>query len=800
MRRTYILMVVLSLFLAGALAAPVTFAQSTSGKTPATPPAPSATVKMEVTLGGQTRIITDDPSGKWSKFEQTRDVPKNFTLNGFNFAIEKEGSPWTFTGSAEEATQLDQRYRFVVEKYGVMRTTLRFDSYPQFISRTVKSPFTASVPGIYSVADSFQSALQAAASAGVPAIASDLLLNTPFADLRARRQRFSMDNQFTINNNWSTFVLFNAEHRGGLKPIGLGTYERISTPVGNNFNVLGDELPEPINYRTYEVRAGIAFHNQRAFLRVEYAYQWFTNRAGVLRWENPFSLTDQEGTSGGNLNRWRFGTGQLDLYPDNRVQTITLNGRVKLPADSFLSGLLSWSFRRQNDAFLPWTLNTAVVTGVPVGVTPTNAATLPRANLDGRVNVFNSDVVLGTRNWKQLLLTSRYRMYRYHSDTAPIALPGYVAFGDAYWRSNLSCVNPDRTTNLCTNVLFTAANEPASYTRQQVSFEVVWKPWNEFQWKIEPNWEGWNREHRQADRTNEYGVTNQVIFKPVNWFNARASYRYANRKPERYDSGPLEFGFISSASILPAGGHLAGLRRFDQNHRIRNNADLVLNFMGDSKWSLSATYGYHSDQYDENFFGLGKFLTGSAGVDLNFTPSDQYGFVAYYNHDRNRYNYRQIAKGGGANTWVLQNEWDRDTRDKVDSFGVGFNASAVEQRFQFNLSYDFSLARQTITTRNPNTVQANMVNDATAFPWPDIKSRFHEFRADGSYRFRSNVVAGVRYLFEPYRLDDFATDVMRPYMFGFEAPENDTRRALFLDSRYGSYNGHLFGVYVKYTF
>jgi len=799
MRRTYTLIVVLSLILAGAVLAPASFAQAGSSNT-AAPSSPAATVKMEVTVGGQTRVITDDPGGKWSKFELTRDVPKNFTLNSFRFAIEKEGSPWTLSGSAEEATQLDQRYRLVVEKYGKVLTELRYEGFPYFFGRGVKSPYGQSQPGAYILSDTVQSALQAAAAAGIPALVNDLVLSSPFADLQSRRQRFFVNSEYFLNENWSTFVRFSSERKGGSKPIGLGTYERIGTPTGGFFNVLGDELAEPINYHSFELRTGVAFHNRRALLRVEYAYAWFLNRTGALRWENPFSLTDQEATGGGGANRWRFGTGQLDLYPDNRAHSITVSGRVNMPYESFLSGLLSWSFWRQDDAFLPWTLNTAVVTGVPVGVTPSNAATLLRASLDGRVNVFNSDVVLGTRNWKQLLLTGRYRIYRYRNETTPVPLPGYVAFGDAFWRSTLSCVNPDRTTNLCTNVPFPAANEPASYTRQQISFEAVWKPFDPFQWKIEPNWEGWNREHRQADRTNEYGFTNQVFYKPVNWFNAWASYRYGNRKTVLYDGGPLEFGFLSSASILPAGGHLAGLRRFDQDHRIRNNADVVLNFMGNSKWSLSATYRYHSDQYDENFFGLGKFITGAAGVDLNFTPNDQYGFVAYYSHDRNRYNYRQIAKGGGANTWVLQNEWDRNTRDKVDSFGVGLNASADEQRFQFNLSYDFSLAKQTITTRNPNTVQADMVNDATAFPWPDIKSRFHEFRADGSYRFRTNVVAGVRYLFEPYRLDDFAWDVMRPYMFGFEAPENDARRFLFLDSRYGSYNGHLLGVYVRYSF
>lgn len=773
-------LVLLSLVLLLPLAA---FAQSTPQEKAPPPPVGSDLLRLNIEFGGQLFSTSND---RWTKFMQFRDVPKNFTLTNLDFAVEKEGSPWSFTGLARDAAQLDQRYRLVLEKTGKMRAEFRYEGFPQFISRLVKAPYTEAAPGVLTLADTFQSALQAATNAGVPPLVNDLLLNTPFADLQTRRQKFSFLYDLTLTNHWDYFLQFSSDRKTGRKPIGFGTYERTQLATGGFFTVLGDELPEPIDNRTSSFRTGASFHNQRALLRFEYGVSWFENQVTALRWENPFSLTDQQGSlPAGAANRWRFGTGQLDLYPDNLSHTFTVSGRVNLPAESFFSALASWSFLRQDDDFLPWTLNTAIVTSVPAGVVPTNAATLPRANLDGQVNLFNSDVVLGTRKWDKVALTGRYRIYRYQNDTPQLPLPGYAAFGEAFWRTNIA------------NVPFTDLHEPNSYTRQQTSIEAVWKPMDALQWKLEPFWEGWEREHRQAEETNEYGAKTQFIYKPLNWFNTRVHYRYASRKPELYVVGPFEF---SALTTLPPNGFASGLRMFDQAHRNRNEAGIVLNFGATGPWMLSASYDYLGDRYDRNFFGLGTYLQGSVQVDLNYTPSDKYGLAFFYNRDRIRHHYRSIAKGAGANTWVLANEWDRDSRDLVDSFGLGFNAACLEQKINFNASYDLSFAKQTITTQNPNTVQANAFNDATAFPWPDVKNRFQELRFEASYRFRPNMEAGVRYLFEPYRLDDFAWDIMRPYMFGFEAPENDVRRMLFLDSRYGSTDAHLVGFFVRYHF
>ena len=50
---------------------------------------------------------------------------------------------------------------------------------------------------------------------------------------------------------------------------------------------------------------------------------------------------------------------------------------------------------------------------------------------------------------------------------------------------------------------------------------------------------------------------------------------------------------------------------------------------------------------------------------------------------------------------------------------------------------------------------------------------------------------------QPYRLNDFANDVISPYNLGAIAPENDARRFYFTDSGPSNYLGNTVAVYLR---
>jgi hypothetical protein len=348
------------------------------------------------------------------------------------------------------------------------------------------------------------------------------------------------------------------------------------------------------------------------------------------------------------------------------------------------------------------------------------------------------------------------------------------------------------TTNFDTTPV-TAFQAPSSYLRQNASIEAVWKPNRQFQFRVSPTLETWNRTRRQVSRLNEWGGDTAIIAEPVKWLNAKITYHYGDRKPESaYVRAPNEF---------------EELRAFDQDHRITHNPSVVLNFGGKGPWLVTANYTYFSQAHDKNLFGLSNYLRGVAGVDVNYAPSDRWGVAGYYNHERIGYRYRSIAKENAPFEFDPTDEWDRSTRDAVDSFGVAFNTVSSNNKWQLNANYDLSFANQRITTTNPFPTQLFPI-DAVGRNFPDVKSQFQELYLDGSYAFRPNWTAGVRYVFSPYQLEDFAWDNLTPYMPTQSAtpapgtidPTSNAVRFLSLNSRYGSADAHMVGVYVRYSF
>jgi hypothetical protein len=391
------------------------FAQSTvETQAPEGQTVPSFT-RINVELGAQTTIL--DSTDRWSKFMEHRDIPSNFVLPHVDFTIDT-GGPWSLRGAAEDAAQLDARYSLSFEKFGKWRNDFRYVSLPSFAARLVTAPYNEQSSNFFTLPTTIRGSLQLALPEQVPGIINDFLANTPsqVPELRTRYQRFSYSTEFGFAENWMAFAELTYDRRSGHRYRGLGSYERLTTPAGGVFNVLGDELPERVDDRATEFRAGISRQTRNSLIRFEYVGSFYSNESPVLRWENPLSAIDQSATpptpnTGGGANRWRFATGQLQRNPDNQAHTIAVTAKISgLPLQSFAAASLSYSRRTQDEPFLPTTLNTALIAPscdvtptygcLPAGVTPTSLDALPRPSLEGEVNIINGDLVVGRGSGK----------------------------------------------------------------------------------------------------------------------------------------------------------------------------------------------------------------------------------------------------------------------------------------------------------------------------------------------------------------------------------------------------------------
>jgi hypothetical protein len=235
---------------------------------------------------------------------------------------------------------------------------------------------------------------------------------------------------------------------------------------------------------------------------------------------------------------------------------------------------------------------------------------------------------------------------------------------------------------------------------------------------------------------------------------------------------------------------------FDETGRVRMQGHAFASLDLTTWVAVSGSWSYAGDRYNKAFYGLHQQKSNSLSADVNFNVSENFGFFAGWGYDRLGYDYLLSASLG----YLLQNSWSRDTRDGVHSAQMGFSGSFAQSKGNYSFSYGLTLARASINTVNPFTVQPGAMDYSRAYPFPVVKSQLQELRADASYQIASRIRAGFSFLFEPYRVSDFAYDSVSPYDPSSFAPETDARRYLFSGTGPSSYTGKLLSVYVRYTF
>jgi MtrB/PioB family decaheme-associated outer membrane protein len=715
-----------------------------------------------------------------SKFEEHRRVRDGFLFRRFSVTANPESSPYFLNLKGRGPSETDQQYVLDIGKYGRFRTTVEWTALPSLYSTGSKSLFGSSAKGVLTIPDAVQTQLQSAADAELPGLVQNLLAETPFTTLGGKRQTFRFEQKFSITDKWSLRFKAVDQKRFGTRRLGNGSYERIGTPNGDTFRVLQVELPEPVDYRTDTFTLGTSYVEKKWGANFDYTYSQFRNNISTLIFDNPFRATDAQANPGGGTGRLRYASTAYDLAPDSDSHSLMFCGFIDLPHNSRVASALGWSFWRQNDAFLPFTQNTAIVAAnLPSGVKPTDLEALPALSLNGEVDTFTQDHLFTSWLTGSLAVNLHYLYYDYDNSTPVLEFPGYAAYNESYWRTNIVNVpgtNPP--------VAVPIENEPVSFLKQNATAEIVWKITSPVTWRLEYGWEGWDRTHRNVAASKEQSITTTVsLFKSSNPFTARIKYRYSDRLPDSYDQGLKEFKL---------------LRVYDQSRRLRHDTSLQWQWRAAPQLGLSGSFGYLSDDYDQHFFGLTKYIAGFGSIDALYTPSDKATFYVNYSREQIQSQMQSIAKT--AAPFDLRNRWDRNSRDKVNTLGVGITTYLAKDRLAVDSHYAFSLADQRINAANPNLIVSTDALNAQAIPWPKIQSRLHEWNNDISYQLSAKWGLGFRYIYEPYRLDDFAWNGLSPYPISKLPAENDGKRFLLLDSRYSSYNANVIGFYLRFSF
>jgi MtrB/PioB family decaheme-associated outer membrane protein len=765
-----------------------------------------------------------DVSGSTEKFEEYGTVNDGFVLDTARLRLQRPASPNYVELDLRNAAQDDEAYRLAVGRRGRFRLDLQFASIPHRYSGGIflwggfgterltlpnvvqgqletfeQTGLERSGPGATSTVSATDPNLDPTGEDAIQrSIVNDLYGSARRVTFQQRRRVTGAGLTYELGDRAQAWVRVANENRRGARDISAGSYERWNvgsglTHVEDRFVTQGWELAEPLDHRTFTATAGAGLERDHWLADVEYTFTNFSNFDEALLWDNPFRISDAAQTAGG-FDRGRFTLGQLVLVPDSVSHDITASGAVDLPLDGRFAASLSYGTIQQNDEFLPYTRNTAILASNVPG-TP-SAATLARpvTNLDGDVRSFSGTASATVRPVHPVSVGARYHFYRYDGRSDVIFFPGYAAFGESGWRT----VKNDRNAPV--------TNEVFDYTRQEAELSADVHVSRIVSVSAEADWEGWSYDGLRLDGTDEYGVGAGILLRPARAASLRVSYRFADRSIDNYRKG-------RTAENPEA----TGLLNYNWSERRRHQADARLQLTPIERVSVGVLARFTDDDHggeteggtvvDRFRFGRTDLRTVLGVLDVTFTPGERLGLRGGYSREYRKEGMASAAKDdppkgeaafGFGDDYSPVNYWNSDIGETVDSVSAGATFQLVPERLVADASYEFSFSAVDVDTGNPNGVVDTTLRNAIANEWPTIHNRLHEATLDLAYTITPRVRAGARYLFSWYDLDDFAWDIMSPYMAG-RSVENSVR-FVFADATYGGYRANVGTVYVAGSF
>jgi MtrB/PioB family decaheme-associated outer membrane protein len=742
-----------------------------------------------------------EPLLRTSKYQEYRDLRNGFIIRKVDATFENLLAKYNYiTLQSQKTFYRDQSYLVTFGQYGRFRTQFRYDEIPHVYSNTTRTLFTNSSAGVWVFPASLRSTLQASLPADLPSLIAGTGLNAQrgvittfnFITPSITRKAGTVSASYDFTPNFNLNGMYWRESQNGNRPIGLIMNSSPSASATSGFGV---ELPETISYFNNLVRVGAEYGKDDWAVQGAYVGSFLDQNIPSMTWDNPFVLT-QPGGPDGIANPV---SGRMTLYPSNQAHYLVFGGATDLGKFMRLQASISPGWLRQDEAFLPYTVNEAITgCGGVLGASCTSTESLPAPSLEGKKQTLAMNYTLVTLPWKSLQVKASYRHYDYNNDT-PVRTFTPVE-GDAASPAVPGVENTpfgfNRKTFDLTGNVFLGKKSSA-----KVGYEADWM----------------DRNHRDVENSVEHSFLGAIDLEQWKSVLFRLSYKHSVRMPDEYQdeasSDPVTGAPISCGStnlVFTADQRCS--RRFDEAHRVRNRTDGLLEYSSSDRVTLSAFGGTIQDDYNQaentNSATPLNFLTGAAattgpyylygilkdisynygfGTDLAIAP--QISLFAEYSHE---HNYRRMISRNrspaGAGQTILtcsgcdtaNNDWESTTPEKIDIWTAGADTYLGKKVF-LTTYYSLTAGRaDTFSTFlgingvDPSTgidcantatspCQFRLVGTSAAVNYPESINRQHEVVAILKYKLTANLMPKVEFRYSQFDNKDFQTSPMAQY-------------------------------------
>jgi len=483
------------------------------------------------------------------------------------------------------------------------------------------------------------------------------------------------------------------------------TRHRGELPWGGSFGFSNDvEVALPYDSRTNDFTVGTEWTNTRDMLKVGYEGSWFNNLDPTLVWDSPLSLTDTTSAPG---------RGQMSLWPTNSANTVSAAGYAKFARRTQLTGFLSYGAWNNNQPLLPFTINSALPQ-IP----------LPRATAEADARIFSANVNLVSRPLTDWEFTAHVRHYGYDNRTPTTVITQYVAYDTSVGQS--------------------ATGGPLLYAhdRTNIDADATWTHFHPVALSA-----GYTlNDTGYADRL--FGSTSENVLRLAadavgsQWMTFHAKYEHGKRT-----------GSGLNENLLTEIGEQPDMRYYDLANRNHNQFTGIVDFVPSDRWTFSASGAAGNDDYPDSYFGLQQATFRTVSFAVDFQEPDGLGAGGNYNFER----YGGLQQSRSASSTSQFNDpmsnWTVNTAEDVHYFSIYLTPPRIGPNTEVRLTYDYSNAQGSylygVVPGGPLPAPSQL---------PNVYNKLQQLHVDARYKLTNRLALSASYLYEPFRVYDFAFD------------------------------------------
>jgi len=622
-----------------------------------------------------------------ARYQRYRDLRNGVTPDAFRYF--KDSPERWINVAAEHVGYRDQRYVGSLNQFGKLKVSFEWNQIPLFFSESTQALHTEQSPGVLRVDDTIQTRIQAQ-QATLPGVVG---LAVPF-DLRLKRSIADARLSYAATNTIDVNVVFKNTVKEGSQPWG-GTFG-----FGNAV-----ELAVPVDTRTTELGAALEWADQRGSARVGYDGSFFNNNIETLVWDNPLRITDSP--TAGPLQ------GRMSLWPNSTMNAGSVMGTLNLPQRSRATAYISIGNWSQNEALVPFTINTAL----PV-------IPLDRTTADASALVTAMHYNFTTRPTDKVTFMARYRSYDFDNRTPEFHVTQTVSYD----------------TSVAT--FAEGATSLYNFNRKNFDAELSYTPLPHTALRAGYTYERMAQTFRQFDSTNENTLRLSADLTGTNWLTLRGVYEHAKRNGSGLDD-----------QVLDDIGEQVSLRQFDMSPRTvdRFSAVVMVTPLPSLSFNGHATVG--NNERADTGFGVLNGDVRSYSIGLDFVPRDPISFGISYIYDK----YATLQRSRQANPGVQfddpTRDWTTDAGERADTITAGLDLIKLWPRTDIRVAYDYSNAdSRYVYGLAPNTTLPPVQQ------LPIVNNRLQRATFDVRYYLTRHTAVGGMYWYDQFKTDDFPTE------------------------------------------